>query len=222
MDDLGKLTKEELIAELEKTRQMIANLERKTEILTKELYCCKVRVNRLLKAKERALKLAEVDYLTGLLNRRAFMRRLEGELNRSKRAGASISIIFADIDHFKSVNDTYGHLVGDLVLRKFAKLLIKMCRSYDFICRYGGEEFLICLPDTSSDQAYQIARRINTALADWYVRIPETAEKVTITSSFGVTTSTQDINETVKYLIEKVDRALYNAKLKGRNRVEIC
>lgn len=222
MDDLQYLSKEKLIAELEKTRQMLAILEQKNEIMAKELNYCRDRINTLLIAKERALKLAEVDYLTGLLNRRAFIKRLEGELNRSKRAGTSLSIIFADIDHFKEINDTYGHLVGDLVLRKFAKLLVKMCRNYDFLCRYGGEEFLICLPDTPSEQAYQIAQRISTALTDWYVKIPDSEKIIMVTSSFGVTTSAHDGKETVKKLLQKVDSALYKAKLNGRNRVEIC
>lgn len=219
MIDLGKLTKEQLIAELVITRQIIKDLEQKNQVLSEELNYYKERISQVLKAKERALKLAEIDYLTGLLNRRAFIKRLEGELNRSRRAGAPVSIIFADIDHFKHVNDTYGHLVGDLVLRKFARLLTNMCRNYDFICRYGGEEFLICLPDTSCKQAYAIAERISNTLAGWYVQLPD-GQRVTITSSFGVTSSSLDKNETVKHLIEKVDEALYRAKRNGRNRVE--
>lgn len=220
MDVLSKMTREELIAELVSTRQKIMTLEQRNAALVKELDLCRKQNDKLNTAKERALKLAEVDYLTGLLNRRAFLKRLDGELNRSKRAGVPISLIFTDIDHFKLVNDTYGHLVGDLVIRRFAKLLVKICRNYDFICRYGGEEFLICLPDTSHKQALTIAHRINSALADWFVEIRDTKEKVKITSSFGVTTSTKEEKETVKDLLERVDCALYKAKLNGRNRVE--
>lgn len=219
MDDLDKLTKEQIMAELITTRQRIKDLEQQNQVLIKELNGCKEKFSQALKAKERALKLAEIDYLTGLLNRRAFIKRLEGELNRSKRAGVPLSLIFADIDHFKFVNDTYGHIVGDLVLRRFARLLVKMCRNYDFICRYGGEEFLICLPDTSLKRAYIIAERISDTLASWNVELSD-GRKVTITSSFGVTASSLDKNETVKHLIEKVDEALYRAKRNGRNRVE--
>ena len=225
MDELAR-TREELIAELIVAHQKIAALEQTNRDIMKQITQHKEIEKELLtarveaeKAKAKAIKLAEIDYLTGLLNRRAFIKRLSGELSRSKRTKIPVSIIFADIDHFKAINDTYGHLVGDSVLKNFARLLAKMCRNYDFIARYGGEEFIICLPGSSSEQSLAIARRINRALWDWHVKL-DSGERVYITSSFGVATSTGDKQETAYRLILKADQALYKAKANGRNRVE--
>jgi len=101
---------------------------------------------RIIDLEERILGLARIDYLTGLLNRRAFMEKLEIEINRSLREGTGLGIIIADIDYFKTINDSYGHLAGDRVLQNVARCLQKSCRRYDFAGRYGGEEFILGFP----------------------------------------------------------------------------
>lgn len=115
-------------------------------------------------ARERAERLASTDYLTGILNRRAFMNRLNEEFERMKREKTSLGLIIADIDHFKRINDTFGHQAGDMALQKFVQCLLSVCRHYDIIGRYGGEEFIICLPSTSRHHAEKIAERMRIAV----------------------------------------------------------
>ena len=121
-----------------------------------------------------------------------------------------------DLDHFKTVNDTYGHLAGDNVLREAAQYFNSKIRPYDSICRYGGEEFLICLPNTSMNMAKIILNRLRTGLALLSIALGE-RERIKITASFGVTKMSSDmsINDT----ISRADKALYAAKLGGRNQV---
>lgn len=181
-----------------------------------DLYKAKLEADQ---ARERAELLARTDYLTGLLNRRAFAERFEAEAGRISRERTQVSLIMADIDRFKLINDTFGHQAGDTVLREFSACLSEICRSYDFLGRHGGEEFVICLPSTNNEQALQIAERMRSAVEQLTIVIPELEQAIRITASFGVTTSQAGLPETLHTLITKADNAMYQAKAEGRNRV---
>ncbi len=160
---------------------------------------------------------ADHDVLTGLMNRRAVMRSLEKEISRAQRTQEALCIALCDIDHFKEVNDTYGHLAGDLVLQEVAEHMIATLRPYDHIGRYGGEEFLIVL-NARSDQVLNTFERLRRATAEKQFVIEQTT--LSITMSFGITVLLPNAdNRDAKSLIACADRALYKAKNAGRNRV---
>jgi diguanylate cyclase (GGDEF)-like protein len=159
--------------------------------------------------------LALRDPLTGLLNRRGMDVALGVTLAAGKRHSRDISIIALDIDHFKSVNDDYGHDAGDAVLKQFGYLVSQVSRESDICCRYGGEEFLVILPETTTQQAKDIAERLRVLIedSDWLVK----NKSLPITASMGVATQRGDIN--IDGLIKDADTMLYKAKAEGRNRV---
>lgn len=160
---------------------------------------------------------AYYDYLTGLANRRYFLERAESELTRAVRYGSDLSIVMMDVDHFKQVNDTYGHKVGDLVLQKLAEVSRATLRDVDVTGRVGGEEFAILLPETGRDQAMEAAERLRAAISAAKVAMPS-GLPLQITVSLGVTTlDGKDTN--IDVLLNQADRALYRAKSEGRNRV---
>lgn len=164
----------------------------------------------LRKAKVEAEALANIDYLTCCLNRRAFMTRLEEELARAKRNNTRISLIMVDLDDFKSINDFFGHLAGDSVLRQFAHCLNSGKRAYDFVSRFGGEEFIICLPDTEIKDAFLIAERMRQSVEDMVTDYEDVQIKVT--GSFGVACSYPGVEEPVDHIIGRADKAMYVAK----------
>jgi len=155
--------------------------------------------------------------LTGLLNRRAFMERMEQEMSRAQREKEPLSLILADIDHFKSVNDTYGHQIGDLVLQRFADQLKVSARPYDFLGRYGGEEFVVSLPGTDGLQAGSVAERMRRQIEDMEIILPDGSRSIRITASFGTASHSVESGRNVDLLIKRADDALYLAKDKGRN-----
>lgn len=159
------------------------------------------------------------DELTGLYNRRFINERLPSDLFNSTLKSEPLSLVFADIDYFKAVNDTYGHIAGDQVLKGFADELKKHVRSEkDWIARYGGEEFLICLPNTDIEEAKAISERIRISVME--NEFDTSAGKVHITCSFGVNTvcnTTECL--TIDGIIEIADKKLYQAKVSGRNKV---
>jgi diguanylate cyclase (GGDEF)-like protein len=159
------------------------------------------------------------DELTGLYNRRFFLRRASQETNASFRYKFPVSIILCDIDNFKKVNDNYGHLVGDHVLQAFSKLLKKCTRESDVLARFGGEEFIIMLPQTDKNGAYVLAERMRQETEALSVDESKKAQDVKFTASFGVTTCTS--NNSIEQNIHLVDEALYSAKESGKNRVII-
>ena len=169
------------------------------------------------------LKLSSMtDDLTQVRNRRFFDQRLPEELSRRDRSLNAISCLFLDIDHFKSVNDTYGHGVGDDVLRQVAQRVQTVLRSQDVLARYGGEEFAVLLPDTGNDEAMMVAQRIITAVSKNRIAIDRNVI-LTITISAGVSTlmteeTINDIKELGMKLLSSADQALYDAKEQGRNR----
>ncbi|TYP49280.1 diguanylate cyclase (GGDEF)-like protein [Thermosediminibacter litoriperuensis] len=168
---------------------------------------------------DRTSKLAVTDSLTKLYNHRYIYEELESMVSRVKNSGGMFSLIIIDIDHFKSYNDRYGHLVGDSILKKLAEVLRDNVRNNDIVGRYGGEEFVIILPDTSGAEAYAIAERIREVVESTEFAQTDTGKKIFITISAGVASCPDDAL-TVKELVRKADQALlFGAKQKGRNRV---
>jgi diguanylate cyclase (GGDEF)-like protein len=176
--------------------------------------------NELLAARKILYAKATHDSLTGLLNHEEILGILDKELARSERDGVCVSVIMVDIDHFKMVNDTYGHLAGDAVLRITAEKMHSMERSYDSIGRYGGEEFLIVLPECCLECAIAFAERLRSCISQDSMDTSEGMIAVTI--SLGVATSCRDMKRNEHSLVRIADTALYKAKENGRNRVEIA
>ncbi len=167
------------------------------------------------KTYSRVLRDSIHDELTGLHNRRYFNERLIDEVDRAKRYGSTISLLLCDIDHFKNVNDTYGHPVGDDVLIWIGSIFQNKLRKTDLVARFGGEEFAVVLLDTEKDNAFEIAENLRCAVAESY--LPNN-EQVKVTISIGVSTLGQDANS-FDGLITQADKALYLAKSQGRNKV---
>ena len=144
------------------------------------------------------------------------MERYEDEFRRSEKFKFDLSFLMVDIDHFKNYNDTFGHLVGDVILREVANLLKENIREIDFVGRFGGEEFSIFLPETSKEQAISVSERLREKIAESEIQAYD--EKVRLSISIGVATFPEDSRDK-GLLIEIADKALYQAKQKGRNRV---
>lgn len=163
----------------------------------------------------RALHVAATrDDLTGLLNRRAFLDLAGSHLGTPAEVGASGALILADLDHFKAINDTYGHAAGDEVLRAFATACTETIRSTDLVGRYGGEEFVLLLPGASAQAAEAVTEDISRRLA------AATQAPPTPTSSYGISTYHEEQAANVDDLLRTADEALYRAKAQGRNRTE--
>ena len=161
---------------------------------------------------------AELDPLTGLANRVTMLRELEAEFDRARRTGQPCGIALADLDRFKSVNDTHGHGVGDKVLAAAAGRFLSRLRPYDAIWRYGGEEFVICLPNADEATALRILERLRETLAARPIPIRDDLD-LPVTSSFGLSMVEGEVS--LKHTIERADQALYAAKRDGRNRVTL-
>lgn len=171
--------------------------------------------SRILRARK-ILSLMSHDSLTGLLNRARFLNRLESEMARTARLNAPLCIAMLDLDHFKDVNDKYGHMTGDKVLKFSAKLLQRRLRSSDSIGRYGGEEFIVALPDTTHETAIYLMNELRTAFRSYQHRCGE--DYFCTTFSCGIVET--DGSTKSASLIEAADKALYLAKANGRDRVE--
>ncbi len=162
---------------------------------------------------------ATYDKLTGIMNRAKILETLEKEINRSCRVKQPLSIIIADLDHFKKINDTYGHVAGDIALTESARRMSLTVRPYDSTGRYGGEEFLMVLPGCNEESASVIANRLRESICSEPVSTPE--GPINITVSMGVAVMENDREPDIDLLIRTADTALYAAKKAGRNRVEI-
>ena len=173
----------------------------------------------LEKVREEMHALAITDELTRVFNRRYFMRLARLELDRSKRNQHTVSVIIFDIDNFKSINDRYGHLCGDAVLRELSLACCRVLRPYDTFARYGGEEFILLLPETDEASALQVANRLCEFASNYVIEYKGIPVQVTI--SIGVTTS--DLSrDTLDDLLNRADQALYRAKQLGKNRLEVA
>jgi len=163
--------------------------------------------------------LSITDPLTGLYNRRYFIEQIELEFKRSKRYSRDLSLLMLDIDHFKLVNDNYGHQIGDIVLRKISSVIINLLRDSDLAFRYGGEEFMIILPETKSEDAINVAERMKQEIMN--TQHNYSSINFTVTASFGIVSIKDMIDkfETIDDIIKKVDDNLYKAKNSGRNTI---
>ena len=161
------------------------------------------------------------DPLTCIANRRQIMLLGENEITRALRYKTNVSVLMLDIDHFKSVNDSYGHPVGDKVIQHLAQSMVANLRSFDTVGRLGGEEFVLILPETSSDDALKIANRLREIIERSDAAESATGELIHITVSIGVA-SMKEGDPSFSNLLDKADKALYDAKSKGRNRVEFA
>jgi diguanylate cyclase (GGDEF)-like protein len=188
--------------------ELIARLAAGCRILTLE--------QSLRAANERIRLLTVTDALVGTFNRRYFDDQLHAAVARAERYHRPLSLVFVDLDHFKLINDTHGHRVGDQVLIEVGRRLLASLRADDWISRYGGEEFAVVLPETAAEAAAGVAERLRTAIADQ--KVPTDAGDLTVTASFGVASSLPSTAMTPEALIGAADTALYRSKADGRNR----
>jgi two-component system cell cycle response regulator len=170
---------------------------------------------------QQSMELAVTDGLTGLHNRRYLQMHLKMLLDQAGRRGDSLSLLLVDIDHFKVINDTWGHDAGDDVLRAFARKLRMSTRGIDLACRYGGEEFVIVMPDTSLAVASTVAERLREQIAAEPFEAGEEKRHVGVTISVGVAAA-EETRETPERLLKRADEALYVAKRAGRNRIALA
>ncbi len=204
--------REEALRDEEKTKQQ---LERMVQERTLEL---EITLRELNEANQKLTEKATVDSLTQLKNRRAFDKRLVAEGRISRRQQTALSLLMADVDHFKAINDSYGHLAGDEILRQVAELLqSQLKRPSDLLSRFGGEEFAIILPNTSAEGAILLAEQIREAVLD--ADIEWEGKAIPLTISVGVSAAIIESDEHPTELLEQADKALYQAKQTGRNKV---
>jgi diguanylate cyclase (GGDEF)-like protein len=170
---------------------------------------------KITNAEKRLRKLAVVDALTGLHNRYHFQQVWDLELARLRRSAGQACVLMVDLDHFKAINDTHGHLVGDRVLVEVGRVLKQGVRDVDALARWGGEEFLLLMPDTSLDVALLVAERLRTGISACV--LGDQAGEVRITASFGLTELRSD--DSLSQAIARADQAMYRSKTQGRNRV---
>lgn len=197
---------------------LMYNLEKQVDERTQELTASQ----KLLE------QIAQEDFLTGLLNRRSFVQQGKRELSNALRHREPFALVLFDIDHFKNINDTYGHGVGDKVLEKLAEVAKRVSREGDLVCRYGGEEFVILLPRTTTEHAKQFAQRLHIALQDISL-VANNGEKISITASIGVVIFKNlieneadnhiypEIDKLLEYMLTQADEAMYEVKKNGRN-----
>ncbi|MEC7538225.1 MAG: diguanylate cyclase, partial [Pseudomonadota bacterium] len=169
---------------------------------------------------ERSFEMALTDSLTGLYNRRYLEAHLSGLIERIVGGRRHLSVIMLDIDHFKNINDTYGHATGDAVLQEMSARVMKGVRSFDTVARYGGEEFFVVMPETNLSVATVVAERLRHAVAAQPLKVITTDCKLDITMSLGVAEVDVIGGDTIRSLINRADEALYAAKAAGRNRVK--
>lgn len=174
--------------------------------------------DQLRAANEKLKELVEIDDLTGLFNMRSIYQRLENEIVRSQRFKKVLAIVMMDMDHFKSVNDQHDHLFGSHVLAEVGKIIRANIRKVDFAARYGGDEFLIAITETSEEGAMLFANRLREKITQTIFKSGN--DSVKLTSSLGIAITHPDVTIDARDLVRKADEYLYEAKKKGRNRVE--
>ena len=166
---------------------------------------------------EESVEMAITDALTGLHNRHYMERHMSALVNEANEKGKPLSVLVSDIDYFKSINDTYGHDIGDKVLQEFSSRFRKNSRGIDLVCRYGGEEFVVIMPDTDLSKALSIGERLRRSISEKSFQI-DNEKYLDLTISTGIASLDQE-NTSAETLLKKADQALYRAKKDGRNRV---
>ncbi|MEW5973574.1 MAG: GGDEF domain-containing protein [Pseudomonadota bacterium] len=203
------------------TREVVKEtreIERSSKDSSTRLTNATEEVELLRKELEDARREASTDPLTGLLNRRAFTTVLTNAIAKAQADDHPLCLLMLDIDHFKNINDTYGHLVGDKVLRFIGRLLAQVVKGQDTLCRFGGEEFAILLPDTALHGAIRVAETIRGRLNGSHLRLADSGQPLgELTASIGVACYRE--GESVDEFTQRADKALYEAKRQGRNRV---
>ena len=182
-----------------------------TVLIARDITESKQMESILRKAQEDAMQFASHDYLTGIFNRKTFVDRLQQEMNRAKREERVLSLLMLDIDYFKSINDRLGHDAGDAILKAFARTVVRHLRPYDFCARYGGDEFIACLPNTTNQQAFNIAERLRKRIEGEYYTYQDNI--LHLTASIGI--SSYDWDSFIvpsSDLISQADQNMYNAK----------
>ena len=178
----------------------------------------KIRLKREIKlAQEKLAEMSTRDELTGLYNRRYFMEALEREISRAKRYETDLALCMLDLDHFKQINDTYGHPAGDTVLTEIGTMLKECTRQSDLVCRYGGEEFVVILPNTGVKKAKSVSDRFRKKVSKYQFK--HNSSQLQITVSIGIASYGHEEDQSPTQLIEMADKALYQAKEAGRNMV---
>lgn len=226
---MGELSESfnEMIQQLDRTLRRLTDKEEELLSLTEELkqeISARIKVEKNLRASEaKYRKMAVYDWLTGVHNRRYFMELAQSELGRSLRGNMPLSVAMLDVDHFKRFNDTYGHLNGDACLQHVARVITATVRRMDIVARFGGEEFVILLPETDLDTGCMVAERVREALETTPVNL-EAGKTAGITASLGVAEvarddAKSDLEGAVTDVINCADRAMYQAKAAGRNQV---
>ena len=167
---------------------------------------------------DHSLELAVTDPLTGLHNRRYMSGQLTSLVRRAGQGGEPVGALLVDIDYFKRINDSFGHDVGDEVLKEFAVRLATNVRAIDLACRYGGEEFVVIMPDTGLETAHRIAERLRLHVAGSPFRVSGVEDPLSVTISIGVACTGEE-EESPDQLLKRADEAVYDAKAKGRNQV---
>jgi len=222
MVTIARRNEQNLIETNRELTELKTILEQRVENRTTELQTTnkklKTKLNQINKLQAKLIEEAIRDPLTGLFNRRFMNENLSLEIARAKRMKFPITIFFLDIDHFKDINDQFGHQVGDEILKEIGSTLITGLRAGDFACRYGGEEFIMVLPGMPKEKAKIIAERIQVRIRN--LEIPKLKDQAKVSISIGVAVYPQDAT-VIDELILLADQALYFAKLKGRNRVEL-
>ncbi len=216
--ELNVIRKDGRVIPTESTSAVFHDLkgQRWTVDVIRDVSVFKDRENALKMAREEAERYAAYDYLTNILNRRTFLMKFQQEIYRAKREKKPIGLLMLDIDFFKKINDEMGHKAGDAVLRHFSQKISENIRPYDIFGRYGGDEFIICLPNTRYEEAYKVANRLRNHIekANLYYDV----RPLKLTSSIGVGCCEYETNEDPNELIHQVDQYLYKAK-KMRNSV---
>jgi diguanylate cyclase (GGDEF)-like protein/PAS domain S-box-containing protein len=165
-------------------------------------------------ARKRAEMLSNTDHLTGALTRRAFDKRLDAEINRARRENLSLGVVLVDLDCLEQINDTTGKQAGDEVLKILADFLMQQCRTYDFVGRYGAEEFIVCLPGAGREDSFKKASSLCENVQK--LKVPG-LDNVKLSASFGVTALRTTVGENIDTIIKRADKALNQAKMDGRN-----
>ncbi len=177
-------------------------------------------VDQLRSSFQASLEMAVTDQLTGLYNRRYLASHLTAMFDRAYWTGRPLAVMILDIDHFKKINDAHGHDVGDKVIQEFAERISRSVRGIDLACRYGGEEFLIAMPDTDASFAAVVAERLRQEIATVKFVVNSARDELDVTASIGIaSTENGPEDDTAQKLIKRADEALYEAKSAGRNRV---